>query len=101
MVPYFLDFQENVRFSKTRREYQKQPYPTEKITIVFLDPPKKACNIRRIFVEQPGNIPIFNIPGRLLYSIPQNFIGNFFRIYWEYLKRMFYEYSTNIYSPGR
>ena len=28
-------------------------YPTEKTTIVFLDPPTKACNIRKIFMEQP------------------------------------------------
>ena len=52
MVPYFLDF------SKTLSEYQEQPYPTEKITIVFLDPPKKNCvtfvgyswNSQRIFL---------------------------------------------------
>ena len=37
-------------------------------------------------MEQPGNIPIFNIPGTLFWNIRQNFIGNFFRIYWEYLK---------------
>ena len=41
MVPYFLDFYENIRFSKTPSEYQEQLYPTEKSTIVFLDPPKK------------------------------------------------------------
>ena len=75
-------------------------YPIKKITIVFLDQPKKACNIRRIFMEQPGNIPIFSIPGTLLRNIPRNFIGNFFRIYWEYLKGMFHEYFTNIYFPG-
>ena len=63
MVPYFLDFHENIRFSKTLSGYQEQSYPLEKTTIVFLDPPKKACNIRKIFMEQPGNFPIFNIPG--------------------------------------
>ena len=61
MVPYFLDLHENVRFSKTLNKYQEQPYRTEKTTIVFLDPPKKACNIRGTFIEQPGNIPIFTI----------------------------------------
>ena len=49
---------------------------------------------------QSGNIPIFNIPRTLLRNIPWNFIVNFFRIYWEYLKEMFHEYSTNIYLPG-
>ena len=39
---YFVDFHENIRFSKTLSEYQEQPYPTEKTTIVFLDPPKKS-----------------------------------------------------------
>ena len=43
-------------------------------------------------MEQPGNIPISNIP--------QNFMGNFFRIYWGYHMGMFHEYSTNIYLPG-
>ena len=42
-------------------------------------------------MEQPGNIPIFNIPGTLFRKIPQNFIGNFFRMCWEY-----HEYSANI-----
>ena len=42
MVPYFLDFHENIRFSKTLSEYQEQPYPIEKTTILFLDPPKKS-----------------------------------------------------------
>ena len=51
-------------------------------------------------MEQPGNIPILNIPGTLFKKILQNFIRNFFRIYWEYLKGMFHEYSTNIYLPG-
>ena len=34
-----LGFHENIRFSKTLREYQA--YPLEKTTIVFLDPLKK------------------------------------------------------------
>ena len=92
MVPYFLDFHENIRFSKTLSEYQEQLYPTEKTIIVFLDPLKKACNIRRTFMEQPGNIPIFNIPGTLFWNIPRNFIGNFFRIYGNISR----ECSTNI-----
>ena len=56
-----------------------------------------VCNIRRIFIEQSGNIPIFNIPGTLFGNIPRNFVGNFFRIFWEYIMGMFQEYSTNIY----
>ena len=78
MVPYFLDFHENIRFSKTLSKYQEKLYPIKKTTIIFLDPQKKACNIRRIFMKQPGNIPIFNIPGTLCRDIPRNFIGNFF-----------------------
>ena len=78
MVPYFLDFHENIRFSKTLSKYQEQPCTIEKTTIVFLDPPKNACNIRRIFMEQPENIPTFNIPGTLFRNIKQNFTGNFF-----------------------
>ena len=82
MVTYLLDFHEYIRFSKILSEYQEQPHPLEKTTIVFLDSPKKnACNIRRIFMEQSENIPIFNIPGTLFQNIPRNFIGNFFRIY--------------------
>ena len=97
MVPYFLDFHENIRFSKTLSKYQEQPYPIKKTTVVFLDPLKKrAYNIRRIFMEHLGNIPIFNILGTLFRNIPQNFIWNFFRISWEYLKEMFHEYSANI-----
>ena len=93
MVPYFLDFHENIRFPKTTSEYQEQPYPLEKTTIVFLDPPKKACNIRRIFMEQPENFPIFNIPGTLLFrNILRNFIGNFP----EYTGNISRECCTNI-----
>ena len=72
----------NIRFSKTHSEYQKQPYPLEKTTIAFLDPPKKnACNIRRIFMENSGTILIFNIPGTLFGNIPLSFVGNVFRIF--------------------
>ena len=41
MATYFLDFHENIRFSKTLSEYQEQSYPLEKTAILFLDPPKK------------------------------------------------------------
>ena len=92
MVPYFLDFHENIRFSKALSKYQEQPYPLEKTTIVFFDLPKKACNIRRIFMEQPGNFPIFNIHGTFLFrNILQNFIGNFS----EYTGNISRECSTN------
>ena len=92
MFPYFLDFHGNIRFSKTLREYQEQSYPLEKTTIVFLDPPKKAGNISRIFMEQPGNFPIFNIPGTLFRNILRNFTGNFS----EYTGNISRECSTNI-----
>ena len=69
-VTYLLDFHENIVFSKTFSVDQEQPYSLEKTTIVFLDPPKNACNIRRKFMEQSENIPIFNIPGALFRNIP-------------------------------
>ena len=56
---------------------------------------KNACNIYRIFMEQLGNILIFNIRWTLFRSIPPNFIGNFFRIFREYVMGMFHKYSTN------
>ena len=92
MVPYFLDFHENIRFSKTLSKCQEQPYPLEKTTIVFFDPPKKACNIHRIFMEKPGNFPIFNVSGTLFRNILQNFIGNFS----EYTVNISRECFTNI-----
>ena len=46
MIPYLLDFHENIRFSKTLNEYQEQPYPIQKATFLFLNPPKKAYNVR-------------------------------------------------------
>ena len=100
MVPYFLDFHENIRFSKALSEYEDQPYPLEKTATAFLDPPKKVCNIRRIFMEQSGNIPIFNILGTLFWNIPWNFTGNSSQIIWECFKRIFHEYPTNMYLPG-
>ena len=70
-------------------------------TVVFINPSKKSRrNIRRVFMEQSGNITIFNIPGTFFGNIPRNFIGNFSRIFWEYTMGMFHEYSANIYLPG-
>ena len=51
-------------------------------------------------MEDSGNISIFNIPGTLFGIIPQNFLGNFFRIFRECIMGMFQEYSMNIYFPG-
>ena len=72
------DFHKNIRFSKTLSEYQEQFYRLEKTTIVFLDPQKRASNIRRIFMEESGNIPIFNIPGIVVGTSSRDFIGNIF-----------------------
>ena len=41
MVLYSLDSHEDIRFSKALSEYEEQPYPVKKNTIVILDPPKK------------------------------------------------------------
>ena len=69
IVPYFLDFHENIRFSKTLIEYQEQPYPLEKTTTVFLDPPKKHVT----FVGYS-----WNSHGIFLYSIfPAHYFGIF------------------------
>ena len=46
-------------------------------------------------MEQSGNIPILNIPRTSFGSIPQIFIVNFFRIFWNYIMGMFHECSTN------
>ena len=82
MIPYLLDFHENIRLSKTLNEYQEQSHPIEKATILFLNPPKKSViTFVRIFMEQSGNVPIFSIPGTLFRNIHRNFIGNFLRIY--------------------
>ena len=51
-------------------------------------------------MAQSGNIPMFNILGTLFGNISRNFIGNFFRMFWEYIMGIFHEYSTNIYLPG-
>ena len=48
---------------------------------------KEACNTRRMFMEQSGNIPIFNILEHYFRISPRNIIVNFFRIYWKYLGR--------------
>ena len=97
MVTYLIDFHESIRFSKTIREYQEQPYP---LLHFLIHRKKNACNIRKLFIEQSGNIPIFNIPKTLFRNIPQNFMGNFFQIFWEYIMGMSHENSTNIYLPG-
>ena len=70
-----------------------------KLLLHFLIHLKNACNIHRIFMKQSGSIPVFNIPGTLFWNFPRNFIGNFCRIYREYLMGMFHEYSTNMYLP--
>ena len=51
-------------------------------------------------MEHSGNIPIFSFVGTLFGNITRNFIGNFFRIFREYIMELFHEYSTNIYLPG-
>ena len=59
-----------IRFSKTQSEYQEQPCPPEKTTIVFLDPPKK------IHVTFAGYS--WNIQGMFLYSVfPEHYLGIF------------------------
>ena len=93
MVPYFLDFYENIRFSKTPSECQKQLYPTEKSTIVFLDPPKKKS------VTSVGHS--WNNQGIFLYSIfPEHYFGIFpgisLGIFSEYTESISRECSTNI-----
>ena len=60
MVPYFLDFHENIWFSKT---------------LVGL-----TCNIRRIFMEHSRNIPKYKIPVTSLGCIPRNFINELLRL---------------------
>ena len=93
MVAYLLDFYEKIRFSKTLGEYQVQPYPLEKTTIVFLDPPKK---IRVTFVWYSwNNYEIF------LYLIfPEHYFGIFpgFSLvtFSEYSGNISWECSTNI-----
>ena len=70
MVAYLLDFHQNVRSSKTLGENKKQPYPLEKTTILFLDPPKK---MRVTFVGYS-----WNNQGIFLYLI---FVENYFGIF--------------------
>ena len=83
-----LDFQ---RHSK----YQEQVFSLEKTTIVFLDPPKK---MHVLFVGYSWNITVF--PEHYFGNICRNFIGNFFRIFREYIMEMLREYSTNVHLPG-
>ena len=85
MVPFFLDFHENIRLSKTLREYQEKPYPLEKTTIVFLDPPKNIHGTAREF----SNIQYC---WDIILEYSPEFHCEFFQIYWEYLKGMFHEY---------
>ena len=67
MVPYFLDFHENIRFSKALSEYQEQPYPIEKTTIPYFDPPKKEKRVTLVGYS-------WNSQGIFLYSI---FLGQY------------------------
>ena len=101
MQLWWLDFHESIRFSKTHSKYQEQPYPLEKTTIVFLDPPTK---LHVTFVGYSWNIQgifIYSIfPEHYFGNIPRNFMGNFFGIFRECIMGMFHEYSTNIYLPG-
>ena len=93
MVLYFLDFHENIRFSKKLSKYQEQPSPIEKAAIVFLDSQKKK---RFTFIGYPWNsqgIFLYSIfPGHYFGIFPGISLGIFFRIYWEHLKEMFHEY---------
>ena len=96
MVTYSRDFHENIRLSKTLSGYQEQPYPLFYILIHL----KNACNIRRIFMEQSiREYSYIQYSRNVIWNIPRNFIGIFFRILWEYIMGMFHEYSTNNF-PG-
>ena len=48
-------------------------------------------NVPRIFHEKYSR--------NIIWEYSRNFIGNSFRILWEYIMGMFHEYSTNIYLP--
>ena len=62
MVPYILDFHQNIRLIlKALSQYQEQPYLLEKTTIVFHDPPK---NLRVTLIGYS-----WNSQGIFLYSI--------------------------------
>ena len=84
MVPYFPDFRENIRFLNALSEYQEQPYPIEKTSIVFLGPPKK----RVTFVGYS-----WNSQGIFLYLISP---GHYFGIVPEISFRIFFRYTGNI-----
>ena len=77
MVTYLLNFHENIKFSKTVSEYHEQPYPLEKTTAVFFDPPKK---MQITFVGYS-----WNNQGIFLNSIfPEHYFGIFPWFHWEY-----------------
>ena len=50
-------------------------------------------------MEHSGNIPIINIPGILFGNIPQDFRGNFFQIFREYIMGMFYDIPRTYICP--
>ena len=92
MVPYFPDFRENIRFLNALSEYQEQPYPIEKTSIVFLGPPKK----RVTFVGYS-----WNSQGIFLHSVfPEHYLrillGISLGIFSEYTGNISSECSTNI-----
>ena len=90
MVPYFLDFHENIRFSETLNEYQEQPYPIEKTTIIFLDPLKK----KRVTFERYS----WNSQGIFLYSIfPGHYFGTFPGISLGFFCKFIYLFISNLF----
>ena len=83
MVPYFLDFHENIRYSKKLREYQEQPYPKNYYCISW------STNKKRVtFVGYS-----WNSQGIFLYLI---FPGHYFGIVPEISFRIFSRYTGNI-----
>ena len=86
MVPYILDFHQNIRLIlKALSQYQEQPYLLVKTTIVFLDPPK---NMRVTLVGYS-----WNSQGIFLYSI---FPGHYFVKLPKILFGIFSQYTGNI-----
>ena len=83
-----LDFQRHTVNIRNSLVHQR------KLLLYFLTHLKNTCNIRRIFMEHSGNVPIFSIPGTLFGNIPQNSIRNFFGIFWEYIMEMLHVYFT-------
>ena len=88
MVTYLLDFHKKIRFSKTLSEYQEQPYPLEKTTVLFLDPPKKmqvsfvgySWNNQGIFLNSIYPEHYFEILHGISLGIFSEYTGN---ISWE------------------